>query len=153
MIPTGTVKDTFTRARGDRLVELGELGVEQLQQPGEGLGGEARAGDGARRSGEQVCTHPLGQHLRQNTTRVVVSGQEPRYPGRLDPGDGRCRIVLHERERDLPVHRGEQRRGRVVGLQDHPQLVFHGLLGLQQPVAVTGQRPDLGQQRRRHRER
>jgi hypothetical protein len=37
----------------------------------------------------------------------------------------------------------------VVGLQDHPQLRFHRLLGLLQPVPVPGERLDLGQQRRR----
>ena len=105
--------------------------------------------------GQQVRAHPLGEQLRRDATGVVVAGQEPRHPGRLDPrGDGRRRIVLHERQRDLPVHRGEQPdRRRVVGLQDHPQLVLHRLLGLQQPVPVAGQRLDLGQQRRRHRQR
>jgi hypothetical protein len=41
----------------------------------------------------------------------------------------------------------------VVCLNDHSQLMRGGLLSLQQPVAITGQRLDFGQQRRWHRQR
>jgi hypothetical protein len=55
---------------------------------------------------------------------------------------------------DLPVDRGEQPRRRgVVGLQDRPRLGFGGLLGLLETISVTGQRPDLSQQRRRRDQR
>jgi hypothetical protein len=41
----------------------------------------------------------------------------------------------------------------VAGLQDGAQLRLGALLGGQQPVAVTGQRPQLGQDRAANRQR
>jgi hypothetical protein len=72
-----------------------------------------------------------------------------------DPDGGlRGWVVGDERQRDLPVDRGEQPRwGWVVGLQDRAQLRLGALLGGQQPVTVAGQRPQLGQQRAAPRQR
>jgi hypothetical protein len=42
---------------------------------------------------------------------------------------------------------GQPCRGRVIGLQDHAQLMLSGLLGFPQTGPVAGERPDLSQQR------
>jgi hypothetical protein len=53
----------FGDGSGDRVVELSELRVQQLQQPGEALRREVLACDGPGGAGQQMRTHPVSQHL------------------------------------------------------------------------------------------
>jgi hypothetical protein len=59
----------------------------------------------------------------------------------------KARVICRSMAREQPGGR------RVVGLQDGAQLGLGTLLGGQQPVAVTGQRPQLGQDRAAGRQR
>ncbi len=92
-----------------------------------------------------MVLEPLGQHGRVDPATVGLPAAERRHPLlTLARGRVRRRVVRNERQRDVPVHRGEQcRRCRVIGVQDRPQLCLHALLGLEQPVLVAGQRPQL----------
>jgi hypothetical protein len=106
---------------GDGVVELGQLNVEQLQQPGEGLRGEALAGDRARRGGQQVRAHTLlycicwiwpvypGLDLLQEVGRVTIAG------ARLDLQMG---MLWHHLDRQIDLEQarrapGQQQRDRV----------------------------------------
>jgi hypothetical protein len=79
------------------------------------------------------CAHPFGEDLRRHPAGVVMAAEAPGHAGGLDPRRGlRGRVVQHEVQGDLPVDRGEQPdRGRMVGLEDHPQLGLDRLLCLQ----------------------
>jgi hypothetical protein len=77
-----------------------------------------RAG-GAR---QQVGAHPLGQHMGRHPAHVVMPGRSRPSTSCPNPGgDGRCRIVQHERQGDLPIHRGKQPgRRSAAGPQSPP---------------------------------
>jgi hypothetical protein len=96
------------------VVVVVELAVEQAEELGEHERGVRLAGDGALGAGQQVVLEPLGQDGRVDAAAVGLPAAERGHPLLTDPRGGlRRRVVRDERQRDVPVHRGEQahRRG------------------------------------------
>jgi len=84
-----------------------------------------------------------------------VPRAEGRHPRDTNPaGVSWCRVVAQECQRDVPVQAGEQvQHAGMESQHDRPELVLHVALVPDQPLPVTGQRTQLGQQRRGRRER
>ena len=108
-------------------------------------------GDAVSRWSRMRCTSASGR------VRPVypVSMTEAARPAHPDPSGVRLgRVVAKERQRDVAVQAGEQMQHRwVIHRDDRAEPVLHVPLVPDESFPTTGQRPQLGQQRRRHRQR
>ncbi len=140
---------------GDGSVELVSLRVQQLEQIGEGERASALTGGRARRPADELRMQSSEQLRRGDAAAVAVPLEEALHPHHPKPaGLLGSRVVADEGERDLPVDTREQpRRGRVVALQDRPQLCLDRHLLGHDPLPVTHQRAQLGQLRARSQQR
>ncbi|MFG2794785.1 hypothetical protein [Streptomyces sp. NPDC048419] len=133
----------------DPFVENADVVVEQGELLGEEHGGQLLAGDRAWGCGQQVRTQSFDQHLGASAPGVAVAAGERLHPLRADAARLlRGGVALQEGEADVAVKRGEQvQHGRVVGLEDGPQLILEIALVPDDAFAVADDGPQLGQLR------